>query len=380
MPSTDKAKQFIEQVYELWPKRKTFKGLIGLSVVLNSSVFGVLSVVYFILTKTAIINTAAHSITFFVSCICLLGVVNLVLFFVWIYWRTLPAVSDDKIEILFAPHADVEASDFVFKLYKKLCEDIAMRQMQHILKCRHLSENHVVRNHADAHKLVAKTGARLVIYGTVAKGKIKGDSIEGFRTISFTVRHRNLAPNERTPVIKDLAAAIAFRRFSVKDKDSFIEHDVVVTNISEVTRFFIGLGLTLDGKLEEASALLDPLLCEVEKKAICQADNPQLMVFSEAIKSCLTVVLEASFTRIYEAGLIDHITQRDYDPQAHECDTVLKKLLALDKRTSSFYLGQAIIKFHFGDIKAAFAAVRHAKRLAPFNNAASHLSLAFQHL
>ncbi len=381
MPNADNAKQFVEQAADLWRKRRTFKGLVGLSIILNSMLLCfVLPGAYFILTKTDVITIATHYAIFFVYCALFVGLANLLLFCTWAYWRTLPVASDGKPEILFAPHADEEASDLVYRLYKELCEDIAARQMQHILKCRHLSENHMVRNHADAHELVIRSGARLVIYGTVAKGKIKGDDVEGFRTISFTVRHRNLSPNERTPVMKNLAAAFAFRTFCVKNKNSFIEHDVVIRNISEVTRFFIGLGLTLDDKLEEPLSLLEPLLKDVEKKAAAQADNPQLALFSESIKSCLTFVLQATFNRTYEAGLIDHITQREYDPQARECEGVLNKLLALDKRTSSFYLGRAIIRFHFDDIDGAFAAADHAKRLAPFNNAAPHLSLAFLHL
>lgn len=380
MPNADNAKQFVEQAFDLWRKRRTFKGFVGLTIILNSMLLIGASGLYFILTKTSVVSNASQYATFFVYCALLFGIINIIFLCVWAYWRALPSNSEDKLEILFAPHADAEASDLIYMLYKELCEDIATRQMQHIMQCRHLSENHLVRNPADSHRLLVSTGARLVIYGTVAKGKIKGNDYAGFRTISFSVRHRTLAPNETIHVAKDLAAALAFRTFCVDNNNSFIQHDVVVRNISEVSRFFIGLALTLDGRLDEAIYLLEPLLREVTKKTIAKADNPQLAIFSETIKSCLAIVLETLFNRTYEAGLIDHITQREYDIQALECDNILNKLLALEKRTASFYLGRAIIRFHFGDIDGAFSAVEEAKRLATFNSAAPLLSMSFLYL
>ncbi|MCX7010433.1 MAG: hypothetical protein NTY53_24860 [Kiritimatiellaeota bacterium] len=380
MPNADTAREFVEQIVDLWRKRRTFKGLFGFLIVVNSILFAAFSAAYFVLSKTEVIVTASHYANYFVVCGLIFGFGNLGMLVIWAYWRTLPIASSDNIEILFAPSADPEASDLVYKIYEKFRFDISARKMGSIVKCRHLPENIHVRDNQDAHVLLVRTGARLVVYGLVGRGKLQGDQIEGFRSISFTVRHRNLAPQEHIPIAKDLAAALASRTFCAREANSFIEQDVVIGNISEVSRFFIALAVTLDGRIDDAIQLLNPLLNEVEAKAQAKANNPHLILFLEAIKSCLTVALQTKFTRVYEACLVDHITEREYDEQARQCDAILTRLLQLNRRTASFFLGSAIIRFHFGDIDGAKAAVEHAKRLSSFDNAAPHLSMAFLHL
>lgn len=380
MPGADNAREFVEQVADLWRKRHSFKGLLGLVIVSNASLFGIFGLAAYILAKTEVISTATDYAHFFVVGGLVFGVSNLGLFILWAYWRTLPIASREKIEILFAPSADPEASELVYKLYEKFLADIASRQMAGLMKCRHLPAHISVQNSQDAHSLLARTGARLIVYGLVGKGKVKGDLVEGFRSISFAIRHRGLAPHENISVIRDMAAALAHRTFCAHDANSFIEYDVVVKNLSEVSIFFIALALTLDGRTDDALRLLNPLLADVEAKVLAKANNPQFVAFLEAIKTCVTVALRIQFSKIYDSTLIEHLTDRAYDELARKCDAIMVRLNRLNKRDEAYYLGSAIIRFHFGEIAGAKALVEHAKRLSAFDNPGPHLSMAFLNL
>ncbi len=377
MPNADNAREFVDQIADLWRKRRTFKGLFGLVIVTNSLLFTLIALVYFLLSKTDVITTAHHFVNFFVACGLFIGLGNLAILGTWAYWRTPPTARSDKILILFAPSADPEASDLVYKLFERFRADIYARQMESVIECCHLPEHIPVRNNQEAHVLLAKTGARLIVYGIITRGKLKGVDVEGFTSISFAVRHRSLGRQEQVPVMRDLTAALAFRTFCAKDTDSFIERHVVVHNLSEVSLFFVALALTLDARIDDAIKFLEPLLATVQSKANAKANNPQITAFLQAVKSCLSVALQASFTRIYDSQLVDHITERAYDDQARQCEVILGRLLKLSRSTASYFMGNAIIRFHFGDIAGAKAAIEHAKRLSSFDHAGPYLSMAF---
>src|SRR5207247_10131696 len=130
----------------------------------------------------------------------------------------------------------------------------------------HLLHNYMNTNHNYAHKLIKETGSRLVVFGSVHSGKIKDKLVEGFRTISFTVRHRPLESGEVIPVAATLAGAIAFRPFIFSDTESFIEKSLVIENIGEVACLFISIALSLDGRVEDSIPMIDYLLVHVDAK------------------------------------------------------------------------------------------------------------------
>jgi tetratricopeptide (TPR) repeat protein len=220
----------------------------------------------------------------------------------------------------------------------------------------------------------------LAIYGTFQKGNLNHEVIEGFRSIAFTVIHRQLKPEATPSIANHIAAALDARKFAIRDKNSFIDQDVVINNLSEVSRFFIGLALTLELKINEAREILEPLLHETELKANAKANNPKLEKFAHAIRCCLAVIYEASLANTYNARLIEHITDRSCDDAALECKRYLEQLKKINAVNSSYYLSEAILLFHFGDVDAAIKAIEHARRLAPFANSAHHFSFAFLHL
>jgi tetratricopeptide (TPR) repeat protein len=379
MPNADNAKEWVEQLAELWRKRRTFKGAIGLGVILNAFLTFISPIAYFVLSKCGVVETAHHHAVFFAVVAFVYGASNLVFIVVWTSWRMLPMAGSDNVEILFAPVADDDCDDLVYSLYDRLIAEVATRGLAQAIKCRHLPERYVIRTAEEAHNCLMRTGARLLIYGSLARGRIRGDSIEGFKSISFTVRHRALAPNQEVPLLKDLAAGLAFRAFTAKEENSFIDKDVVMNNIGEVAVFFVGLALLTDGRIEQAAPMLEGLQSDVKQRQVAKVE-PHRQAFEQAIATYLTVIYQAQFTDVYNRDVIAHITDHSHDHDVARCSAVLDKLLALNKGLFSFHLGKAIMLFHGGDVDGALMEAEKAKRLAPFAHAAPYLSTAFLYL
>ena len=374
-------KELSHQLSFMWSRRWTFKGYIASFIFLNVCLLPpMFAVSHFVLTKINIVSSPKTYGCFFTFVVFFYGILNLILVGMWAYWRTIPTSNDGKLTILFAPTSDSETSLLVCKMYRKLCDDLSARGLSNLIECKQLPENHTIRTAEDSHDILRRSGARLAIYGAFQKGKLNDEPIEGFRSIAFSVTHRQFNLNTLPAIAKHLAAALDARKFAVHEKNSFIEQDVVINNLSEVSRFFIGLALTLDLKINDAREILEPLLLDAERKAYSNANNPQLVKFAHSIRCCLAVIYEASFTHAYNTRLIDNISDRSFDDAAMECKGYLERLKKLKAVNSSYYLCEAILHFHFGDIAAAIKAVEHARRLTPFANASPHISLAFLYL
>ncbi len=371
---------YLDQLSYFWKVRSTLKGLIGLFAVVNLFLFTVMPLVYFILDKIEFIKTPDEFKNFVLLSLLGWGVLNLLSILLWVSWRRVYNFPIGKIGIIFAPHSDPECNDIIYKLYDQFKLDLSKKGLSDILTYKLMPKSNIIKNHEEATILLHKTEARLIIHGYIQKGKIKSEEIEGFKTISFTLRHRNLAKIEIKPVLSALANAIAYRAFVSREKNSFIEKQLVIDNLSEVALFFISMGLTLEGKLEESLKILSNLKKIIDEKLRNPKHSTQLNYFRSSVIKNLTVTLNALLINVYRSKLIDNITERTHDIYAKECMKYLNHLVEINKRTSDFYLQKAIIHFHFGEIRESFQCVKKAKKLAPLNSPGVHFSLAFLNL
>lgn len=275
----DNVKSILDQLYDFWKRRSTFKALIFFILLTNFSLFSIFSFSYFTFDKVKLLETPEEFKNFVFVLAGIYGIINLSIILLWIYWRNVHHIPISGIGIIFAPHSDPECNDLVYRLYDQFKLDLEKRKPTDQITYKILPENRIVRNHDDAINLLTATGARLVIHGFVQKGKIKNEQVEGFKTISFTLRHRTLRQAERKPVMHALASALAYRKFTAYEKNSFFEKDVVIENISEVSCFFISMGLALDGKLESSRKILENVLINMEPKMKNPHRNPQLLIF-----------------------------------------------------------------------------------------------------
>lgn len=182
---------------------------------------------------------------------------------------------------------------------------------------------------------------------------------------------------EQQAVIEDLGSALAYRAFTMKSSNSFIENDVVINNLTEVALFFVALALTLESRLDTAIHILKELLSSVENNVKIGKTSPHLNNFLRSIKRCYAVALDSRFLNFYTSQLIGNVTDNSYDEKFRQGENLLRELLDIDPKRSMYPLRQAIFDLHFGNIDQAFKNVALAKRLAPANDPAPHFSFAF---
>lgn len=369
--------KLIDQFEEMWKRRSSLKSLVGFLIILNVGCTSLGAALHLILSNINYLSNPKDYFSFYSYFAVAISLLNIFLLLVWTYWRSVPRLSEPEIGILFAPNSDRDCEELVFSLYEKFKQDISGRKISKRITHKLLSRDMAVNNADEANKMIALSGARLLIYGNVRKGNIDGELTEGFESISFTVRHRNLAEAEVNPVLTDMTNALIYRAFVSKDKNSFIDKRTLVNNIGEVASFFIAMALTLDGELDEAEPILEELLSTLEEKLLHTRNVIQLKLFRNSVVSCLTVTLEARCSQIYNEYVVNNVTQRHVDKYARECMRLQERILSLNQMTSKYYLLDAIFHFHFGDIGKAKNSVKKALDLSPANSAAPYFSAAF---
>ena len=305
------------------------------------------------------------------------GIANLGLLGLWLFWRTVPSMPGSKHVILFAPHGHPECQDLVRELYERFCHDFDTRRLSTRFRCKWLASHWTVHDHFEAHDLLYRTGARLLIHGTVSRGKVKGAAIEGFRSVSFVVRHKPLEQTARERFAEQLASAIAFRSFAARDSESFIDKDVVSQNLGEVSSFFLALALAIDGQTAQARDILQQLLSDVKPKLAAQKRKPRFRAFIDTIETYLSGTIVAECRALYEKELAGNITDRSRDSAAEKCQELLLAIKRLGKHMEHHYQCMAIIHFHFGRVRDARQCVEKASNLATSNLANQYLSFAF---
>ena len=367
----------LDQLEELWKRRSTLKSLVAFLILLNIGCVSLGSMLHVIFENINFLAIPDNYSTFYLYSAVVIGLANVFLLCIWAYWRSVPRLVDQNIGILFAPNSDRDCEELVFSLYEQFKQDLSTRGISTRITHKLLPRDMAVNNADEANKMIELTGARLLIYGNVRKGNIDGEHTEGFESISFTVRHRNLAEAEIKPVLTDLANALIYRAFVSKNKNSFIDKRTLAVNIGEVASFFIAMALTLDGELNEAETILEELLSTLERRSLDSRNVIQLHLFRNSVSSCLTATLEARCIQVYNEHVVDNITQRHVDKYVRKCMELQERIVSLNPRTSKYYLMDAILHFHFGDIGKAKNCVKQALSLSPVNFSAPYYSAAF---
>lgn len=369
-------KKWTEELSKLWRRRGSPQALIVLLLCLNFILIPFLGVrAHSLFDKLGYLNSPSEFAAFLRGGALSLALLNVMALLLWYLWRRVPAASAKKIVIFFAPSAEPGAEDLVATLYDRFKAELAAREIQGLVAHEMLPHSRRISDHKEAHDLLVQTGARLVVYGRLDRGKTKARAREGFRTISFCVRHSASGENSGQ-VIRSMAGAMAFRAFTYGEEDSFVERSVVTRNLAEVAVFFVAKSLLLEGDLARSLPILENLYGELAARTRVRGTDPQLQLFAQVVREDLVHGLRFKVTRTYDESLIDSITDRSVDKIAQQCADHLDRAFALDPNPLHD-LDRAIFSFHFGRFREAQRFVENARRGASDQDPAPDLSAAF---
>lgn len=366
----------IQQLNNIWRDRANHSSLLIFFIILNSTFTPAVLWLNNTLSSLKYLNTPEQSIFIDITTTLVIIITNVILIIFWIYWRSLPKFQPNEIGILFAPHYDSECADLVQLIFKRFIYELEDRLPENNIRPVFLPQNHKVKNDKEAIYLLEKTEARLVVFGIFERGNIKGEKISGFKKVSFIVKHRELIEGEEKPVMEDIATALAFRDFIIRESDNFIEKDIVVNNLTEVALFFVALGLTLDSCIDTSIEILEELLLSVEKKYKKPCSNQQ-KYFIKSIKRCYSVALNSKYLEFSRSTIMENVTDHNYDNEFRKGEKLLKKLFDINPQKSEYPLRQAIYDFHFGNIDQAFKNISKAKIMVNGKDASPYFSFAF---
>lgn len=367
----------LDELKKFWPERATPCGLIVLLFSLNLTLLPIANWVYGKIKDFGFNKETQFPFLFFSSTFVIILLPNLIAFLIWLYWRSMPRFQCHENAILFAPHYDPECGSLVQSIFQRFVFELGNRVPENCITPKFLLPHQKVHNSEEANRLLNETGARLVVYGLFDQGESAGGKISGFKSVSFTVKHRNLMNWEQSAVIEDLVNALAFRAFTINSANSFIEKDIVVNNLTEVALFFVALALTLESKLDIALGILKDLHSNIKSSIKLKRNSPYLKRFFRSILRCYSVALNAKFMNFFNSKLLDNITDRNYDMIFLQGEKILKDLFEIDSRKDLYFLRQAIFDLHFDRIHEAFENIGKAKKLAPQNEPSPLFSLAF---
>jgi tetratricopeptide (TPR) repeat protein len=273
---------------------------------------------------------------------------NLAAFLIWQTWRHIPHFLNDEIGILFAPFSDSDCADLVLSMHSQLERELKQGQPIKNIRCHLIPYKIELNDHEKVTKILSNSGARVIVYGVLQKASVQGRQVEGFHKITFGMRHRALAEAEVEAVHDSISQAIHDLMFTFESDNSFIERSIVISNISEMSRYFIGLALALDGDIERSIPILRELLGEIDKKSKASS-------FRQPVADALVHALEQKSAAIYES-MVDNITQPEANAQALAVQETITEIQQYSADKKKYDLTLAVIAFHFGD-------TRQAKRL-----------------
>jgi hypothetical protein len=294
----------------------------------------------------------------------------------WLFWRSVPTVRHSAAGILFATAADEEVQALVHRLQKATIELIAQHGFASLVRVYVLPKNRVIGTAEDARRALDIAGARLMVWGKVASGTIRGRLVSGFKSINFTFSFRPLNPEQLASFQSAFTPALLGRKWLFAEGETFFGLDLVAANVGEVAIFALALGLATDGELSSAACLLGQLRQLVFSRPPSQRRDEDFLRFSDVVRESLLSVRYRQLTEFYQREFVDHILDRNADAVAEECQRLVDECVGLASVPEAFDLAKSTLAFHFGRTEQAKAFVDSARRRFP-GDPAPFLSLAF---
>jgi hypothetical protein len=358
--------EFIVKLLEkYWHKRTSKTGLFFGLTILFLVLFVISQLVHPLLKDAGFITDDQAGNQFYDSiCLMVFFACGVIYFIIWLVWRQILIPHDNAIIVIFAPWAEDDHQDVVRRLYKQFNVELAARGLGKQVHAKLLPPEETVLNNEDVNRIMRERNARLVIFGRVAKGSLKGKKTEGFSEISFSIRHK-IAP-EDTHL---LASSFSIEDFQVLDENSFLHSHFASDNLSNCACAFIGIGLTAEGNFDTAKQIWQNLFQKSKAKANTAIANGAASIkhakFSQFVSRWYQWNEYCWMVNYYNQNLVGKLTSRSGDEFALACEQRLKFISELNPKSPDYLHFQAILQFHRGDTRGALHTIEEIEKIMP---------------
>jgi hypothetical protein len=341
-------KELTEFVAQYWHKRTSKAGLLCGSILILILIFVVSQAVEPLLKEIGAITSEQGSVQFYyIICLCSLGVCEVVWLLAWLYWRNILVPNQGAILVVFAPWAEDDHQGIVRKLYRQFNIELAARGLHSRIHAKLLPPEEQILNNDDADRIMATHTARLVIFGRVGKGGIKGKNAEGFSEISFKINH-SIAQEDANL----LASSFSIDDFQIRDENSMVDPHFASKNLSDCACVFIGIGLTAENKFDIARQMWRNLFDKINSQPR-DASSVKQNQFRLLINRWFQWNEFCSLIEFYIKNVADKITSHSVDSHVAYCQERLDFLMKLNSKSPEYLHCNATLKFHRGLTKEA---------------------------
>jgi hypothetical protein len=292
----------------------------------------------------------------------------------WIWKRKVPTFKNTQAGILFAPAHDEILEKELNDLEQRLQEEIRKTDFQDMIRIKRLPPNHRVGQHIDNIQVIQKSRARILICGRFEKFTIKGQELTGFSSLTVSCATLPVHPQYATNLLKD---SISGKQWAWEIENT-INRDVVASNLSEVSRYVIGLSLIAQRKFDKAQQVLGLLMAEMNSKygqLRCPIETKR---FKQRVADAYASAIDFEVWNCYSRELDNERIFQIPQNKIIEWKDRIANAIKVSEQNSNLYVQLAIYEFLGGDIRKSKEAIRKAcQLLLPKQQSSCLLSEAF---
>lgn len=289
---------------------------------------------------------------------CFLGILIILTWLVCVFIKKLKAVPKFKNQlatVLLALDYDEGLLKIRDKLYRRFKDEIEENDLKDILSCDFITDEEklkTLRTREDAAKLRNESGCMYAAIGRLEADTEKGVEIYSIPQIhiSFSSKNKlNWMPNVN--LLKPLS-------FKIKAADTLSDTHVVAQNLYFLADVMLAFCLAFSKHCDIADRLLDKLFHDLK---VYSKDKNYLGLFL-MVTDLRGRNKDYLLIEEYREQLLPNITNQDYS------ELVLRHLNEIENLAKSGFVSfedlhyKAILKFHLGDVKAAIAQLKEAKK------------------
>lgn len=279
----------------------------------------------------------------------------------WIWKRKVPKFRTGQTGILFGPAHDEALEKELYDLKQRLREEVQKTDFQDMISIKQLPPNHRVGQHMDNIRILQRSAARILICGRFEKFTIKGQQLTGFSSLIVSCATLPVHPQYAPNLLLD---SISGKQWAWEG-DNTINRNVVASNLSEVSRYIIGLSLITQRQYDKAQTVLGPLTAEVNSKYGRLRCSIETKRFKQRVADAYATAISFDVLDCYRRKLEEEKIFQAPKNQIVNWKNRIESAINLSGQNPNLFLQIAIYEFLSGNMVQAKDAIRKSRQLGP---------------